>query len=95
MNRLLRTQPGIPEGSAVVRQFVGVTHGSNPGTGSGGQLVHAEGLPRLFVLSPATARRACVAIAMQTGWGLRELMDLDGEALIAWLEAVTAQVRKR
>lgn len=32
---------------------------------------------------------------MQTGWGLRELLDLDGEALIAWLEAVTAQVDKR
>jgi hypothetical protein len=38
------------------------------------------------VLSPKDARRAVVALASHTGWGLSELLELDGEELVGWLE---------
>ena len=41
------------------------------------------------MLSPKDARRAVVALASHTGWALSELLDLDGDDLMAWLEVTT------
>lgn len=40
-----------------------------------------------FVLSEADCRKACLALASQTGWPLSELQEMDCEELLAWLEA--------
>lgn len=39
-------------------------------------------------MSAADARRAVLTLASHTGWGLNELLDLDGEEVNEWLRAV-------
>lgn len=35
-----------------------------------------------------TARRACLALASHTGWAQKELLEMECEELLAWLEAI-------
>ena len=47
------------------------------------------------VIYPLAARRAAVEIATHTGWGLGELLELDGEELLAWRGAWCALLNRR
>jgi len=43
-------------------------------------------------MTAASARRACLVLASYTGWGLRELEDLDIEELDAWMRALSDKI---
>lgn len=45
-------------------------------------------------MNAASARHACLVLASYTGWGRRELEDLELEDLIAWMEALEASLHK-
>lgn len=44
-------------------------------------------------MNAASARHACLVLASHTGWGRRELEDLELEDLTAWMEALDEVVQ--
>ena len=53
---------------------------------------------RFFILAPEPLRDAVFLLAQRSGWGLNELLDLQEDDLLLWLEAgkrVAAQAQQQ
>ena len=62
------------------------------------RLPQVPGVPgRFFILEPDRLREAVFVLAQRSGWGLNELLALEEEDLLLWLDAgkrVVAQAEK-